>query len=247
MTGVALLESGNGRRAGGFRGNRRPIGLCCRRRRGTACGLSHGGQLFGEDAAALRRMAGVAAGPLRLSAYLPRQRGPTILRKSIVPARLCLPPWVTTCVRRWRASRSPSPACGSRIRRSRWRRRPHLLATIEDSTDALSELVDNLLGLSRLQAGVLSVHLDAILLDAVVGAALMHLGPRSTQINLEVPDDLPGPCRCRSFGAGRGEPACQRPDSKPARPSGRGVSRGHCRSGELDHCRLRTRGAGGAP
>ena len=31
-----------------------------------------------------------------------------------------------------------------------------LLATIEDSTDALSELVDNLLGLSRLQAGVLS-------------------------------------------------------------------------------------------
>ena len=44
-------------------------------------------------------------------------------------------------------------------------------------------------------------------------------------------------------GAGRGEPACQRPDSKPARPAGRGVSRGHCRSGELDHCRLRTRGA----
>jgi two-component system, OmpR family, sensor histidine kinase KdpD len=66
-----------------------------------------------------------------------------------------------------------------------------LLATIEESTDALSELVDNLLGLSRLQAGVLSVHLDAVPLDAVVGAALLHLGPRSTQINVEVPDDLP--------------------------------------------------------
>jgi K+-sensing histidine kinase KdpD len=65
-----------------------------------------------------------------------------------------------------------------------------LLATIEESTDALSELVDNLLGLSRLQAGVLSVHLDAVPLDAVVSAALLQLGPRSTQIKVDVPDDL---------------------------------------------------------
>ena len=50
-----------------------------------------------------------------------------------------------------------------------------LLATIEESTDTLSELVDNLLGLSRLQAGALSVHLDAVPLDAVVGSALLHL------------------------------------------------------------------------
>ena len=35
------------------------------------------------------------------------------------------------------------------------------------------------------------MHLDAVPLDAVVGAALLHLGPRSTQINVEVPDDLP--------------------------------------------------------
>ncbi|HKN45425.1 MAG TPA: ATP-binding protein, partial [Propionibacteriaceae bacterium] len=63
--------------------------------------------------------------------------------------------------------------------------------TIEESTDTLTDLVDNLLGLSRLQAGVLNVHIDLVPLDAVVGSALLHLGPRSTQINVEVPDDLP--------------------------------------------------------
>ena len=47
-----------------------------------------GAEVFGEDAAALRRMAGWRPGPLKRSAYLPRQRGPTILRKSIVPAPL---------------------------------------------------------------------------------------------------------------------------------------------------------------
>jgi len=69
-----------------------------------------------------------------------------------------------------------------------------LLATIEESSDTLSELVDNLLGLSRLQAGVLSVHLDSVPLDAVVSSALLHLGPRSKEIIVAVPDDLPMVC-----------------------------------------------------
>jgi two-component system, OmpR family, sensor histidine kinase KdpD len=34
------------------------------------------------------------------------------------------------------------------------------------------------------------VHLDAVPLDAVVSAALLQLGPRSTQIKVDVPDDL---------------------------------------------------------
>ena len=49
--------------------------------------------------------------------------------------------------------------CGSRIRRLLTEAQAALLATIEDSTDALSELVDNLCRVGRLQAGVLSVHL----------------------------------------------------------------------------------------
>jgi two-component system sensor histidine kinase KdpD len=69
-----------------------------------------------------------------------------------------------------------------------------LLATIEESADTLSELVDNLLGLSRLQAGVLSVHLDSVPLDAAVSSALLHLGPRSKEFIVEVPDDLPMVC-----------------------------------------------------
>jgi Histidine kinase-, DNA gyrase B-, and HSP90-like ATPase len=52
-------------------------------------------------------------------------------------------------------------------------------------------LVDNLLDLSRLQAGVLSVHLAEVPLDAVLGSALLRLGQRSTQIATEVPDGLP--------------------------------------------------------
>lgn len=41
---------------------------------------------------------------------------------------------------------------------------------------------------------MLSVHLDAVALDAVLASALLHLGSRSTQITAEVPDDLPMVC-----------------------------------------------------
>jgi hypothetical protein len=127
MTGVALLES----RATG----EEPVasvGTISRSKpvlsapAGDSLRLvAWGPEVFGQDAAALRRMAGGRPGPLKRSACLPRQRESMILRKSIVPARLSSPPWATTCVRRWLASRSPSPACGSRMRRFRRRRRPN--------------------------------------------------------------------------------------------------------------------------
>jgi two-component system sensor histidine kinase KdpD len=66
-----------------------------------------------------------------------------------------------------------------------------LLATIEESADRLDALVDNLLSMSRLQAGVLSVHLQPTALDAVVAQALLHTPPGDTAIEVEIPDDLP--------------------------------------------------------
>jgi K+-sensing histidine kinase KdpD len=64
-----------------------------------------------------------------------------------------------------------------------------LLATIEESTDALTALVENLLDMSRLQAGVLSVHLHPMSLDAVVAEAIQHTG--TIPIEVDVPEDLP--------------------------------------------------------
>jgi two-component system sensor histidine kinase KdpD len=67
--------------------------------------------------------------------------------------------------------------------------REELLAGVEESTDRLEALVENLLSMSRLQAGVLSVHPRPVVLDGVVAEALLHT--RTTNVNVNVPDDLP--------------------------------------------------------
>jgi two-component system sensor histidine kinase KdpD len=66
-----------------------------------------------------------------------------------------------------------------------------LLATIEESTDRLDALVDNLLSMSRLQAGVLSVHSEPVPLDAVVAQALLHTPADGVPVEVDIPDDLP--------------------------------------------------------
>jgi two-component system sensor histidine kinase KdpD len=66
-----------------------------------------------------------------------------------------------------------------------------LLATIEQSTDRLDALIDNLLSMSRLEAGALSVDLRPVALDSVVAQALLH-GPTGTAaVRLDIADDLP--------------------------------------------------------
>jgi two-component system sensor histidine kinase KdpD len=65
-----------------------------------------------------------------------------------------------------------------------------LLATVEESTDRLVDLVENLLSMSRLQAGVLSADPRPVALDAVVAEAVLHL-PEHDHLEVEVPDDLP--------------------------------------------------------
>jgi two-component system, OmpR family, sensor histidine kinase KdpD len=69
--------------------------------------------------------------------------------------------------------------------------RAELLATADESLDQLTRLVNNLLDMSRLQAGALAVHPAPIGVDDVLPAVLAELGPASQAVQLRLPDDLP--------------------------------------------------------
>jgi two-component system sensor histidine kinase KdpD len=64
-----------------------------------------------------------------------------------------------------------------------------LLGSIEHSTDLLTDLIANLLDLSRLQAGALSMDLQPVALDEVVGRALIDR--RFDDVANDIDDDLP--------------------------------------------------------
>jgi two-component system sensor histidine kinase KdpD len=67
--------------------------------------------------------------------------------------------------------------------------RTTLLATIEESTDRLSGVVENLLDASRLDAGALAVNMHPVALDEVVGRAVLAVG--DGRVSVDVPEDLP--------------------------------------------------------
>ncbi|TCC07220.1 sensor histidine kinase [Kribbella soli] len=64
-----------------------------------------------------------------------------------------------------------------------------LLETIEESADRLDDLIANLLAMSRLQAGALSVDVRPVVLQEVVAKSLV--GVPVDAVVLDVPDDLP--------------------------------------------------------
>jgi two-component system, OmpR family, sensor histidine kinase KdpD len=66
-----------------------------------------------------------------------------------------------------------------------------LLATADESLDRLTRLVGNLLDMSRLQAGALSLFPRPTGVDEVAALALDDLGPAGRDIVVEIPDDLP--------------------------------------------------------
>jgi two-component system sensor histidine kinase KdpD len=66
-----------------------------------------------------------------------------------------------------------------------------LLRTIDDESDRLSSLVENLLDMSRLRTGSMKVLDVAVDVRDVVDAALASLGPRAEAVSSDVPDDLP--------------------------------------------------------
>jgi K+-sensing histidine kinase KdpD len=67
--------------------------------------------------------------------------------------------------------------------------RRELLRAIEQGADRLTGLIVNLLDMSRLEAGVVSVRLAPVALDEVVARALLHVG--SAEVTIDIPDDLP--------------------------------------------------------
>ena len=69
--------------------------------------------------------------------------------------------------------------------------REELLATADESLDKLTRLVDNLLDMSRLQTGALSVFPRPAWLDEIVARALDHLGPASKNVIVDIPDSVP--------------------------------------------------------
>ena len=69
--------------------------------------------------------------------------------------------------------------------------REELLATAEESIDRLVRLVENLLDMSRLQAGALSVLIRPVAIDDVAPLALADLGPGEHEVAVQLPEDLP--------------------------------------------------------
>ena len=69
--------------------------------------------------------------------------------------------------------------------------RAELLATADESLDRLHRLVDNLLDMSRIQAGALSIRRQPVALHETVPIALDSLGPSARAVELDVPDTLP--------------------------------------------------------
>ena len=66
-----------------------------------------------------------------------------------------------------------------------------LLATIDQQTDRLDALVGNLLDMTRLQTGALSLHNRPIGMDEVVPAALASLADHGRGVQVDVPETLP--------------------------------------------------------
>jgi len=66
-----------------------------------------------------------------------------------------------------------------------------LLATADESLDRLTHLVENLLDMSRLQAGALSLFPRPTGLDEVVARALDNLEPLGSDIDVDIPESVP--------------------------------------------------------
>ena len=63
--------------------------------------------------------------------------------------------------------------------------------TIDEEVDRLSDLVSNLLDMTRLQSGMLGVRLEPVPLEEVVYAALASLGSEPSAVEVLIPDGLP--------------------------------------------------------
>ncbi|GAB3239187.1 sensor histidine kinase [Kineosporia babensis] len=65
-----------------------------------------------------------------------------------------------------------------------------LLASVEESLDRLTRLVDNLLDMSRLQAGALAMHPQPTSIAETVAMALDEIGPPGREIEVHLPEEF---------------------------------------------------------
>ena len=61
----------------------------------------------------------------------------------------------------------------------------------DESLDRLAGLVDNLLDMSRLQAGAMPIEAQPCAVDEVIARTLYDLGPEASTVLIETPEDLP--------------------------------------------------------
>ena len=66
-------------------------------------------------------------------------------------------------------------------------------ATIENETDRLSNLIADLLDMSRLQSAALTVHLRPTAVEETVWTAIANAGPGSDSVDVDVSESLPEP------------------------------------------------------
>jgi two-component system sensor histidine kinase KdpD len=66
-----------------------------------------------------------------------------------------------------------------------------LVATADESLDQLAALIDDLLDMSRLQAGAIAVTMRAVALEEVIASALDDLGASADAVVLDLAPDLP--------------------------------------------------------
>jgi two-component system sensor histidine kinase KdpD len=80
-----------------------------------------------------------------------------------------------------------------RSRRVQWSdaARDELLETADESLDRLTRLIENLLDMSRLEAGALGVSLGPVALDELVPLVLDALGADASRVRVKVPETLP--------------------------------------------------------
>ncbi|MFM2078235.1 MAG: hypothetical protein RJA49_2125 [Actinomycetota bacterium] len=65
------------------------------------------------------------------------------------------------------------------------------LETIDTETDRLTRLVENLLDMSRLQAGAVSLHLQAVAVEDVVANAVASISRDTSRVEIAIPEGLP--------------------------------------------------------
>ena len=147
--------------------------------------VAHGPELFGEDRRLLTRLAAAAARTLEAQ----RLAGRAAEAEQLAEVDRLRTAILAAVGHDLRTPLASIKAAASSLRAPDVEFSPEdraeLLATVEESADRLDDLVENLLAMSRLQAGVLSVQARPVALDEVVSRAV------PPAVHIAVGDDLP--------------------------------------------------------